>query len=435
MQVAHSITERWGESGDVDRRPVLAFFNRRFHSVYGAQANAIRLARLCDQYAHVIVLTTSEGNFKAKCDEENVRCEILKTPRRLRVFGGEVLRFSVVEKISLAWEILRFNFVVLNAVRRMKVDAIVSVDAQSIPFLLVARWIARVPLLVYVQGDDTGRFLRKVVGACTDRIMVIANALRPSFESSWPSCRNRISTLYSGFPIPMNAVRNQSERELFCSEHQIPKHATIIGLVGTLVARKGADLLVRAAPEILRERSDCYFVLFGDEPPGHESFRAEVEELIRQLNLSERFVFAGFCRHEKIFNTVDLLALPSRSEGLPSVLIEAIARGLPVVASDIAGANEIVCSDSLGSLVPPNNSGALAAAIIDQLSVPQTIEVKELRRSYALGKFSEVAYLESFVEILGVTGVNLSAMHEQSQAYESPLPTHGQGGDESDAVA
>ena len=129
--------------------------------------------------------------------------------------------------------------------------------------------------------------------------------------------------------------------------------------VGRLVRVKGFDILLRAFALLPRE-SGARLVLVGD---GEE--RRSLRRLAEAEGIADRVVFTGFRANPWAYMArADCLVLPSRTEGLPLVLGEAIALGVPVVAADCSpGVREYVPDESRGLLAPPENPEALAAAL------------------------------------------------------------------------
>lgn len=133
-----------------------------------------------------------------------------------------------------------------------------------------------------------------------------------------------------------------------------------IACVGRLIFNKGPQFLIEAAAQILEARPEAEFVLVGDGP-----LRAGLEERARELGIRERVEFMG-TRSDvpAILQGCDLLVRPSLLEGMPLAILEAMACGLPVVATPISGSAELVRDGENGLLVRPADPGALAGAIL-----------------------------------------------------------------------
>jgi glycosyltransferase involved in cell wall biosynthesis len=123
---------------------------------------------------------------------------------------------------------------------------------------------------------------------------------------------------------------------------------------------KGHTCLIAAACTVCRDVPDAIFLLIGD---GKE--RPKLEQQVREAGLEENFLFLG-CRNDvpDLLAACDLSVLPSESEGLPNAILEAMAAGVPVVATCVGGIPEIIENGQNGLLVPPQNPQALAEAIL-----------------------------------------------------------------------
>jgi glycosyltransferase involved in cell wall biosynthesis len=138
-------------------------------------------------------------------------------------------------------------------------------------------------------------------------------------------------------------------------------------MVANLRAEKGHDVLIDAAPQILTACPDAEFVLAGDGPQ-REALAARAQS----RGVADRVRFLGQCRDvPELLAGADLFVLPSRSEALPNAVIEAMAAGLPVVASAVGGIPELITQDATGVLVPAGDASRLAGAVIDLMEHPE----------------------------------------------------------------
>lgn len=140
---------------------------------------------------------------------------------------------------------------------------------------------------------------------------------------------------------------------------QVPENKVIIGTVGRLTAIKGQDVLLRAFAEIAAERDDVFLVLLGEG-----EMRGALEETARRLKISEIVKFLGWRPDVgAVMASLDIFCLSSLNEGMGKVLVEAMAMGLPLVASDTGGIKDLVRDGENGLLVPPGDPSALAGAL------------------------------------------------------------------------
>lgn len=138
--------------------------------------------------------------------------------------------------------------------------------------------------------------------------------------------------------------------------------------VGRFVEKKGFTYLLDACAILKRKRVDFSLTFAGDG-----ALRKKMENRAKELGISDKVHFMGFLSHDKISGLMvqsDVLVMPSvvdqkgDRDGIPNVIMEAYAHGLPVVASDIAGISEVVISGETGILVPPNDPIELSKALI-----------------------------------------------------------------------
>jgi glycosyltransferase involved in cell wall biosynthesis len=137
----------------------------------------------------------------------------------------------------------------------------------------------------------------------------------------------------------------------------------LIGAAGRLSKEKGFEVLVAAAERVLRERPSAGFVLFGEGPE-----RANLQKQINAAGLGQSFIIAGFRADlDRFLPHFDLMVLPSYTEGMPNVVLEAFAAGVPVVATSVGGTPEVVEDGVSGYLVPAGDAEMMAERISQAL--------------------------------------------------------------------
>jgi glycosyltransferase involved in cell wall biosynthesis len=145
-------------------------------------------------------------------------------------------------------------------------------------------------------------------------------------------------------------------RSFFPSELQVD--SVVLG-AGRLSQEKGFAVMVEAAAEVLKLQPNAGFIIFGE---GVE--RPTMESRIRELGLIGRVVLPGFTAQlDKYLPWADVVVLPSFTEGLPNVALEASAAGVPVVATAVGGTPEVIADEETGFLVPSGNPSMLGERI------------------------------------------------------------------------
>ncbi len=158
----------------------------------------------------------------------------------------------------------------------------------------------------------------------------------------------------------------QVDRAALRASLGIPATATVIGTVGRLVPQKGYYHLIQAARTLLPQRPDTYFLIIGDGILANE-LRAQAAA----TGVSERILFTGARGDvEALYQVMDTFVSSSLWEGLPTVLMESMASRVPVIATAVAGNQELVIHEHTGVLVPPGDAEALAAAISRMIEQP-----------------------------------------------------------------
>ena len=200
-------------------------------------------------------------------------------------------------------------------------------------------WLRRMDRVIGVSEAQAERVRRS--GVSDDGVRVIHNAVDPDrFLDTDPHYRTKLMKYFA-----------------------TPK-THIIGAAGRLSPEKGFTVLVQAAERVVRDNPSVGFVLFGEG--------AERGELLRQIHaagLTGSFVVARFRQDlDRFLPFFDILALPSFTEGLPNIVLEACAAGVPVVATIAGGTVEVIEDGSNGYLVPPADADALASRLLDLLA-------------------------------------------------------------------
>ena len=196
----------------------------------------------------------------------------------------------------------------------------------------------------------------------------------------------------------------------------IPPHRLVIGAVGRLSAEKGFDLLVRAADRLLSTGIDLEVRIAGE---GDEE--ARLEALIRDLGRAERIRLMGYCPDPvPLYQAMDVYALSSLREGLPNVLLEAMALEVPVAATRIAGVPRLVRHEQNGLLVDPGSVEGLADALARLLGDPGLRNrLGRSGRETILADFSFEARMEKIRDLFDAL---LSREPSQSSRVELAAP-------------
>jgi glycosyltransferase involved in cell wall biosynthesis len=183
-----------------------------------------------------------------------------------------------------------------------------------------------------------------------------------------------------------------------------PKKGPRVAVVAQLTPMKGIEYFIRAVEQVSTHVPDAEFIVVGGESDGHEPYAAFLRSEVTRLGLASRFTFTG-ARYDlpQIFADLDLLVIASkeRSEGLPTVMLNAIMAGVPVLATAVGGIPDVIRNGDTGMLVPPADVDALADAMTKLLSNPPlrsriaAAATEQVVPRYSLPAW-ETAYLDVF---------------------------------------
>ena len=269
-------------------------------------------------------------------------------------------------------------------------------------FGLRARVVASRRVSFPLRPPGLGRF-KYSLGI--DRVVAVSEAIRRSLLAQGLPA-GRVVTVHSGIDAARVAAgRREPVRGGLLRQGGFPPDALLIGTVGHLAAHKGIDRFLEAAAIVARSQSAARFVIVGE---GRED--AALRDRARRLGIEPRVLFAGFRRDlPDLYAAIDLFALASvGGEGSPAVLKEAMAAGVPVVATSLDGVEEIIEDARHGFLTPPGDAAAMARALerLAQDAVLRARLTEEGRRRAAEFSIARmVEKTEAVYASLGVPGI------------------------------
>ncbi len=284
--------------------------------------------------------------------------------------GIEVIDLpSLVRRISPSKDFKAFVSLYL-CIRRLRPDIVHTHTSKAGILGRLAAWLARVPIIVHTPHGHVfyGHFshslsrlflwLERLLGRMTHQQIALTPKEGNDYLQLRVSKPGSISVIHSGVDLNrFQEGKNQRYRKR--DELGIPRNSLVVGFVGWLLPIKGVNFLVEAMAGVVQKHPRSMLVLVG---------KGEKEQALRKqaenLPLTNKVIFLGWRPDvEEIIPCFDLVALPSLNEGMGRVLVEAMAAGLPIVASQVGGIPDLVKHDKNGLLVPPRDAAALELAI------------------------------------------------------------------------
>lgn len=211
------------------------------------------------------------------------------------------------------------------------------------------------------------RTIKRLMGPLTDRFISVADAVTEGAVAARIAPPDRFTTIRSGMELDW-FLRARIDVAAARRELGLPGDAAVVGKVARLSPLKGHDQLLEAWPAVTLRHPEARLVLVGDGV-----LQERLRRRARRLAVEGSVVFAGLVPRERIPSAIaamDVLVHTSLWEGLPRVLVQALALGRPCVALRRDGAPEVVIDGETGFLVEPDDPAALADAISRLLADP-----------------------------------------------------------------
>ncbi|WP_343636179.1 glycosyltransferase family 4 protein [Roseateles sp.] len=212
------------------------------------------------------------------------------------------------------------------------------------------------------------KFLERKAGQVTDRMIVLNDTDKAIARDLLGVPESRLTLLPNGVDVDAYAPASPERRAaLRAGEFGVhDADHVIVGMIGRLWLQKNPQCFVRAAIRVTALRPNVSFFMIGDG-----EFRAELEAAIQASGDAQRIRILGWRSDvPELLKALDLMVLPSRWEGMPLAILEAMSSAVPVVASDIPGNHHLVEDGSDGRLFPLDDDEALAAALIELVDDP-----------------------------------------------------------------
>jgi sugar transferase (PEP-CTERM/EpsH1 system associated) len=254
----------------------------------------------------------------------------------------------------------------LRKIREIKPDIVHSRNWGAIESVFAARWAGfrAVHSEHGVEKHENReplrrRGLRKVAYAAADRVFAVSHELRDSLVARCGSVARRIDVIHNGVDTRQYR-RDRAARQRFRAELGIHDHEFVIGCVGRMSPVKDHATMLRATEIFGRSSQRWRLLLAGDGPE-----RAKLENQVACSDvLRGRVTFLGTTDNvAELLNALDVYVLPSIIEGISNSLLEAMATGVPVVATRTGGTPEVVGTQQSGILVPVTAPGPLAESL------------------------------------------------------------------------
>jgi glycosyltransferase involved in cell wall biosynthesis len=200
------------------------------------------------------------------------------------------------------------------------------------------------------------RMINRYLARYTDKVVAVSGAVRKDIIKYDGLAAGKVDVIRNGVNIERFSNIDCSALK---SELNIAPGVPVIGTVGRLTLQKGQKFLLESISKLKDKFPGIVLLVVGDGP-----LRVELEDYAEKIRIRNNVKFLGVRRDiPELLSAMDIFVLPSLWEGLTNALIEAMAAGKPVIATDIPQIREIVDSGNYGILVPVKQSDAIAQAV------------------------------------------------------------------------
>ncbi len=318
----------------------------------GPERQMLELARSMSDRFRSIFVSFSEGGL----------CQAFLGNVRSAGFPATALKHDTPHLLAALLEVVRL-------LRSWNVDVICCHRYKANMLGVLAARRVRIPVVSVSRGWTAESFrvrlfekLDRFALQWMDRVVCVSEGQVAKVHRAGVA-KQRTSVIRNAIRTDRFAIRRQEHREHV--RHLLGNEPDrIVGAIGRLSPEKGFDVLVESAAKLAHTDLSVGFVVFGEGP-----LRDALARQIRTRNLDHTFVLAGFYPQlDRYLPHLDLVVLPSFTEGLPNAVLEAFGAGVPVVATAVGGTPELVEDGVNGYLVPPGDPSSLAQRIADVLS-------------------------------------------------------------------
>ena len=270
-----------------------------------------------------------------------------------------VVHFPLVRSFDISWVRRMVRYI-----REHDISLIHAHEFTSNSYSVIAARITNTPIICTVHGKNYypdryyRRFAYRRVAGLADEFIAVSNDLKEFVCGHINIPPARISVVHNG--IDTRVFDNRlHDHKAARGKLDIPSSAYVIIVVAALFEMKGHKDLITALAGMAREKPDLFVLFVGDG-----DYRQELQKLAAESGLREVIRFLGFRSDiPEMLSVSDLFVLPSYSEGLPVSVLEAMAAGVPVIATDVGGLREVVRDGENAYLVPPAVPSVLAGKI------------------------------------------------------------------------
>lgn len=374
----------------------LLIINYEYPPLGGGAGNATyHIAREMSQKGHDVIVVTSRFKGQKKVEKYNRHFTIIRIPtlrqKKESVTLLELLIFTLSSLIYCP-----------GLVKRLNPDS--SIAFFGIPCGITSLWLKLIyglPYVVSLRGADVPGFVERKVG-------FFHFVAKPLIKYIWHQAKAVITNskglrdlaLNSFKNKPIHIIPNGVDTEFFFCNIQYPPKDVRILFVGRLSKQKGLFNLIKSIKILQYELNKNYLFEIVGEGPDKE----ELLKMTQKNGLSKSIQFSGWLDKQSLcykYQQATAFAFPSLSEGMPNAVLEAMATGLPVIATKVAGNEELIRDGENGYLVPANDCYSFAQKVDQMVNEPSKLKMMSQKsREIAMDEYSWEHVADEYINLI-----------------------------------
>lgn len=321
--------------------------------------------------------------------------------------------FTPLGLLGMAWRLLHSTLVLRALIRKESVTMVHSTTTAVLSGAFAARLAAKPHIWHVHEILVKPRFLWKtlswLIPRMSDRVVAVSGPTRGHLCMGDRLNESRCMVLHNG--IEYTPFRGEALGARLREEWRGSAGAPLVGMIGRISTWKGQDHFLTAARKLSETHPSARFVIVGGTIPGQEDLLERVKGMIREFGLEARVILSDFRKDiPEVLGALDVFVLPSTlPDPFPTVILEAMAAGKPVVANAHGGSTEMVVDGETGFLVPPTSPDVMAEKIGWLLDHPELAEsMGKAGQARQAGEFSIQAYVRKWSEVYSALAKNPS---------------------------
>lgn len=330
--------------------------------MYGADKVMLDLIKNLDKtkYSPYVILP-EDGMLADKLRNISVKIDIVPYPvlRRKYFNVSGVLKYIVMY--------FKYSKQLVKLAKKEQIDIIHNNTSAVLEGCYVSK-ILNIPLVwvvheIIIKPKLIFNIICKIIAHYSTETIVVSNAVKNHLLSSGYFKKNKIKVIHNG--VDSSIFNPNTNCNYLYSEWNIPNTAKVIGMIGRVNSWKGQEDFLIATNKVLENNKNVYAIIVGGVFVGEEKYKNILLENINKSSFKDRIIYSDYRNDtEAIHKLFDIFVLPSiNPDPLPTVVLEAMATGKPIVGYAHGGVCEMVKNGVNGLLVEPRNPDLLANAI------------------------------------------------------------------------